>query len=167
MKRRLLNLLTVLSLLVGVAAVAVWVRSPGHYDLAGLRLGPVGLGVISYRGHLLWICAVDPGEWAADVNYDSGPASPQVDGIADHVKRTAAWQVLGFSYTLIDPGAPALLRGLITPTWSAVVAAAVLPAARLWRRRSRRRQGAAGLRPACGYDVRAMPGRCPECGHAP
>ena len=42
--------------------------------------------------------------------------------------------------------------------------AAVLPAWRLAAVARRRRRGRAGLCPACGYDLRATPGRCPECG---
>ena len=61
-------------------------------------------------------------------------------------------------------------RWVRIPYWLAVAVTALLPARRLWtfvRRRGRRRAALAGLCPACGYDLRATPGRCPECGTEP
>ena len=75
---------------------------------------------------------------------------------------------LGFAWEpLTRPGA----NGRLTIPWAMVVATfAILPAVSLRRlihaRRATRRRRL-GHCPACGYDLRATPSRCPECGTQP
>jgi hypothetical protein len=51
---------------------------------------------------------------------------------------------------------------LMVPYWLATLVPALPPALRF---RSRRRRRLPGVSRRCGYDLRATPDRCPECGH--
>jgi hypothetical protein len=60
--------------------------------------------------------------------------------------------------------------GVAVPHWFLVMLFAAGPAVALRRwgvRIYRRRRVVAGCCPGCGYDLRATPGRCPECGIRP
>jgi hypothetical protein len=189
MKCRLLNLLTTLSLLLCVAAVALSVRSYFGGDwlrrieratklvfvsrsgIIGVERWMVLSGVDKYRFS-------DDTDWP-DANEDvsDGAAGPK------WVYSKAPEEPLGVEYAWRDgrtPGVATLTMGLgrnrwsarvhyhALPWWPLIAMSAALPAARgamtarrLWKRAHLRRIGRC---PYCGYDLRATPGRCPECG---
>jgi hypothetical protein len=52
------------------------------------------------------------------------------------------------------------------PYWLPALVTGLPPAVWLLRRGRQRKRAAGKLCPTCGYDLRATPGRCPECGTA-
>lgn len=57
-------------------------------------------------------------------------------------------------------------RAWTVPLWALCAALSVLPVARVGWWFARRRRHGAGQCAGCGYDLRASPERCPECGRA-
>lgn len=73
------------------------------------------------------------------------------------------YALLGLSYTQAAGAA----RRVETPLWMPALVASLLPAGRgalYWRSRRRAGRSGNGFCPQCGYDCRASPDRCPECG---
>jgi hypothetical protein len=66
-------------------------------------------------------------------------------------------------------GTPAWAWGWVVaiPYWLVVLPTTVLPAVRVRAAVVRARRRGRGFCPACGYDLRATPDRCPECGEVP
>jgi hypothetical protein len=193
MHRRLFTLLSAVSLAMCVATCVLWARSYCRQDefcrawrtergetigihnarlvsdtgqLAALRHGategPPAPGESDWR----WmIRGMDPGSWPWWVGREAVGAPNPYD-------VPASW-VWGAFARGGDRGAG---RGhyyewVRVPHWSAAGLAAVSPACWAWRRgRSRRLAAArrrAGLCLACGYDLRATPERCSDCGTVP
>jgi hypothetical protein len=157
-KRRLFTLLSALSMLLAVMTCAVWVRS---WQWVAAESG--GSIVVCYCG----------GSNGADFmrKSDGTPERPQ--------------DIVRYLHVAPSPWRPAFKKGNWTglpqtsssytfpywwismPEWILTLAFCVLPA--LWvlqRLRGSRRMSARQCL-VCGYDLRATPGRCPECGTEP
>jgi hypothetical protein len=168
MKRRLLNLLTALSLVVCVAAGAVWVRShwAGDYLSWGDKRGLTGVitgrgDVMIYRESVV-VDGVEMGDWAWGRKWES--REPSDLGKMRPAYTRPHFDRFGFRYETGQRGQEVRNVGVYVPVWPLALASSVLPAAWLWRRGIRARRLVRGKCPSCGYDLRASNDRCPECG---
>jgi len=169
-RRRLLNLLTALSLLLSVTAVVLWV-TPLRPVYFGSR--PQYAIDFANRGSLelrQW-----DGGWSASAPYWllilGTAALPAVRRRAfPRVRRRPVFPVLALALAVVDVA----LLDARNPSWPLVFSvvacnAAVAVAWLLLRRRAALAADRmhSGHCLHCGYDLRATPDRCPECGHAP
>jgi hypothetical protein len=82
--------------------------------------------------------------------------------------RRNVWQWLGFNLhsatRRTNTGGLRTERAFRVPWWLIAAVLALPPLLATRRRGLRRQRRAKGLCEWCGYDLRATPGRCPECG---
>jgi hypothetical protein len=161
--RRLLNFLTLLSLVLCVGVCVLWVRSyfrwdqivvdtPRHLWLVSLRQGGVATNVFRY--------GVENHGWG--VRWE-GPFRGR-QGLVN-VPNPTFWNRLGL-FAAHRRRNNWFETTLTVPYWATCILLAVLPAKRLRRRLIRLAAIRRGRCPICGYDLRASPDRCPECGEA-
>ena len=170
MRRRLLHILTALSLLLCVAAVVLWVRSYWRGDCVSVTTyrPPRGIAEWFVRSNdgVLYFARND-----YDANHGSDPRpltwdSHEANPIFAHpaVQARQPHFVLG-PFSLGGANLSTVTHVAFTvPHWFPAALAAVAPTAWLARSARARRRRHGGLCVRCGYDLRATPERCPECG---
>ncbi|HEX8914902.1 MAG TPA: hypothetical protein VF796_21295 [Humisphaera sp.] len=181
MLRRLFTLLSAASLALCVAVCVLWVRSHRAADEFN-RAGATWVCVTSEAGGATirvvdWGRAVAPRPKGEEGSITYQQDEPWADRLPPTPGTTRDWWVagVGFQTEAVTPPLPPGTAGVsvIAPSWSLRVpywflAVALLAPPAWWARGAararRRRRTAAGLCPACGYDLRATPARCPECG---
>lgn len=168
MKRRLITLLAILSLLPCVATVALWARSYWISDALGWGTARPMQGMYQFRkvastSGVLWFAKEDTGFPVFTATFLQGWESHEVTG--RHQWETEYLDIyrVGFGYAR-KPGVQFVI---CVPHWF-VAAVLLTPSVAAWGvARRRRRHFRQGRCPTCGYDLRATPERCPECGTAP
>ncbi|HEX3356563.1 MAG TPA: hypothetical protein VHS31_06230 [Tepidisphaeraceae bacterium] len=152
MRRRLFNFAVIVLLLLCVSAATFWVRSYrklnslSDYDHINFTHQDPQWWIISYPGKAV-LCRQAGRDW-------NGHDLPRVHFLG-----------IGFGGTRGKTGD--LLWNLELPYWflcATTVAVPLIWARWRWRQGKKRRRQERGECPNCGYDLRATPERCPECG---
>jgi hypothetical protein len=170
-KRRLFTLAAAVSFILCVAIGVLWVRS--EWYTFGMKRYEIR-GTPSRLLTDYWVVAGGQFQWSMNDSPTISPQPPSVQfswyrrpisaGGADAVIRSVS--VLGFSFQSMSTSnrVPSHWRAVAFPCWFVAALLGVLPAAFARSRLRERKQNAVGRCRKCGYDLRATPGRCPECG---
>jgi hypothetical protein len=140
----MLDILAVLSIALFATTVVSWPLSYSLRDGVAIFQRPF-FGVIAYRGAFeITDTLRKPAPPWQDVSWD-------IPFVVSYERRYA-W--IDFSLIRIS-------------CWLVAALSVPLPLARIQVRRRLRERERCGLCRACGYDLRATPDRCPECGAVP
>lgn len=169
--------LIALSALLAIGAAVLWVRCGDLASDEGELIWGGGYGVHSLEGRVFFIVFWNP-QWTAanSPSVHFGQHHGYSAGFRSLVVMDKRGHVAGpFGVAALDlpPNVPLLpsVRELMVPHWFLIFLFSLLPAWAFVRwMRVRRRDDPAPeplACPLCGYDLRATPDRCPECGAVP
>jgi len=160
--------------LLGGALVALWVHSYFHSASLQRISERRTFGVWNYKGTLgFWTNRYGRPEGGKTMwKYATRPIPELQFSEAEWFPRVSLFNKAGFYYRdlrYFPPGRVDLAadRTWMAPFWSLILIVWLVPALSLSRILRSRHRHAPGVCAHCGYDLRASPERCPECGAAP
>jgi hypothetical protein len=171
---------SLVSLFCCAAAVALWLRGYAGEDACHARVGLRYLTLASFRGEVGCefgeVCGGGPPDlytphtvfrlWRWPAALVRGKDEFHIAEYDPHLHVVPHYHdYWGFRWhPRTDRDWTHRARGIAVPAWAVVALFAVLPirsGLRMTQRSARRRANRCA---ACGYDLRATPDRCPECG---
>jgi hypothetical protein len=166
--RILLRSFTLLSFLLCLGTSILWIRSYWTTQFLGWSSNRQAYGVLSMAGifRLEHFNYPDEVGWSY-TRYDT-PSGGLWNEIAARDRSGGIFRKVGFASARVDYhyNGKEVRQAIYLPHWFAVLIFSLLPAIRFsaW---VRHRPAASGCCAVCGYDLRATPDRCPECGAVP
>jgi hypothetical protein len=166
--RRLVNLLTALSLLACVAVAVLWARGRTCADRVYLSFSRGDVYAFLNYGEVLVDVDDIPGAWGAPewAVFDARTSAMSADDLEVIIggREDYALNRFGFALGRFDSRNHVTHTVAAVPDWFLLLLFSALPLGRAWRYLARRRR-AAGQCAACGYDLTGnVTGVCPECG---
>ena len=177
-RRRLFTILSVVSLILCLATIALWVGSYWREDALTLtRASPIekyrkvfqirsscgGVRITYDRDRMYYL------DSRLGWRHDGSPSSSRTYPYWFAGSPQQKFKMLGFQLFVADwtdSGGPKRSIGFLAPWFAIALVLSVLPSVWLFAMLRSRRRARAGLCPRCGYDLRATPERFPECGTA-
>lgn len=177
--RHLLTCCSVVSVLLGIAVCVFWWRSYRMSERIIWRGDSGWRSITSACGDVeigLFVIDWPPSHGPNGLRYERDNARPPFDyirlmgGNTGDMHSSREWH--GFIWHQVRNARLGSIHGFgVIPFWALALATTFLPlgwiGSRLRSRRRRRRMKRKGFCPGCGYDLRATPDRCPECGAIP
>lgn len=161
-KKWLCNALRITLLALCVVMIVFWIR--GYYAHDALwcqaRKGGPLIGVVSVLASTSLIIHERYG-WRPGVYWRSTEETGTVQQMIHRTSREPNWEFCGFGFAHSYAWRTWVLT---VPDWLVIVLAGAWPLKWTLHKRRVARRDKSGLCPACGYDLRASPQRCPECG---
>jgi hypothetical protein len=149
-----------------VVTIALWARGIWRGDVISWQTDVMVNRVYFNHGYIIF--------WADDISsvsswwtsFDSQKEAITLESVCQELQGPFRVQMLGFAYGRFSTGSMGVRNiVVIVPFWFVVFILSIYPLSSclfsyyIQRRRSRK-----GLCRYCGYDLRASPNCCPECG---